>query len=216
MKEFQEYNPTARQLVSCLVSEYQWLNLLKNKEKGYEPILDYLINLGKEYEFEDSIFDWKKFQSKTIAENSGIKTSNLKKMLVNIYEDIFQLNHKSPELFKNGEMYFYELCFTNDKYTCNFNLWLPVLLSPLDLFDFHFVEAKMNISYFWVEGIAHYREYGKTKTTADLKSGFPNKYRELLLSKADFMKEISFDEKYNLSDYDLDKKLRKYAMRDKL
>ncbi len=216
MKNFEEFKPSARELVICLTSEYQWLELLKNNGKTYKPVLAYLIDIGKQHEQDINSDDSIKYQSKTISEVTGINSSKIKKILVDIYNDIFDLNYSNPELFNNGGSYLYEMCFSYFSYYCFFNVWLPVMLNPLELFDFFFIRAKLRTSSFWVVDISHRHEYGKTIVSANLKGGFPNKYRELLLAKAEFMREISISEKYELSDYLLDEKLTKYARRDKL
>lgn len=152
MRQISEYTPSARQLVSCLTSEYQWLNLLKNRGKDYEHILDYLITLGEETRNE-SDYDSKKYQSNVISMNTGTPASKIKKYLTNAYNDILELNSAEPELFRNGGKYLYCLWFSNrlrDHY-CYFNLWLTVPLNIFDSFSFHFIYAKVNESHFWVE-----------------------------------------------------------------
>ncbi len=216
MREIEEYKPSARELVFCLTSEFQWLELLRNNGKAYEPVLDYLIDLGKHYEQDDDNDESKRYQSKTISAVTGINSSKIKKILVEIYNDIFELNNSNPELFNNGEKYLYELCFSHFSNFGYFYLWLPVMLKPFDRFDFHFVYAKLKTSSFWVEDVSHRHEYGKTIVDVSLKGGYPNKYRELLLERAKFMEDISYFELRDLSEFQLDEKLMKYARQVKL
>lgn len=216
MRNIEEYKPTSRELVNCLTSEYQWLELLKNNGKVYQPVLDYLIDIGKQYDQNTDNYDYKKNQLKAISENTGISTPKIKKNLIEIYNDIFELNYSNPELFNNGGTYLYELRFSYFSYYGYFNLWLPVMFNQFDRFNFYFISAKVETSSFWVVDIFHRHENGKTNVSVNLKGGFPNKYRELLLAKAEFMNEISFREKYELYDYQLDKKLIEYARREKL
>jgi hypothetical protein len=93
---------------------------------------------------------------------------------------------------------------------------MAVPLVRLDTVEFFFISAKLQASHFWVEDIRHIHEYGKVSAEVDLKGGFPNVYRELLLSKAEFIHEIDFRDKYQLYDFQIDEKLRKYAIHEKL
>jgi hypothetical protein len=213
----EEYKPDVRTLVRCLISEYQWLDLLKNRGKMYEPILDYLACLGKQNRYERCSCDVKQYQANTISDVTGISISKIKKHLTNIYDDILELNSSQPDVFSNGGQYHYVLNFRYFSFTYNdFNVWFSVPLARLDTVEFFFISAKLQTSHFWVEDIRHIHEYGKVSVEVDLKGGFPNVYRELLLSKAEFMHEIDFRDKYQLYDFQIDEKLRKYAIHEKL
>ena len=98
----------------------------------------------------------------------------------------------------------------------NFNIWLPVPLNRLETFDFSFISAKLNIGHFWVSDIKYRHEYGKISVDVSMRAGYPNRYRELLLAKAEYMGEISFLEKYRLYDFQMDEKLKEYSKREKL
>jgi len=41
MRKIIEFTPRAELLIKCLTSEYQWLELLKGKNKKYEPLLEF-------------------------------------------------------------------------------------------------------------------------------------------------------------------------------
>jgi hypothetical protein len=217
MREIESYNPSARNIAHCLSTEYQWLALLKNKEKEYEPILDYLMVIGEQTFMDIDPLDSKRFQSNKIAEITGIKSPKIKKFLTQIYEDLLELNNSTPKLFCNGGIYHYTLHFYYHSYVySHFNIWLPTPLAYLDAFEFYFISAKVRTGFFWVESIAHRHEYGKTVVDVTLKGGFSNRYRELLLAKAVFMNSITINEKYDLSDYQIDERLKTYARKEKL
>ena len=216
MTNIEEYNPTARKLVFSLSSEYKWLELLKNNGKEYEPILDYLIDLGKRYEQDIDIDNCKKYQSKTISTITGINSLKIKKLLEDIYNDIFKMNYSNPELFKNDGKYLYDLCFSNLSYFSHFYVWFSVMLNPFNSFDFSFINAKVDNSTFWVHSVNHYHEYGKRVVRAYLYGGYSNKYRELLFEKARFMKDISYKKMSEIFDYQSDEILIDYARREKL
>jgi hypothetical protein len=217
MTESLKYTPSAREMVRCLISEYPWLSLIKNQGKKYDPILDYLITVGKEKESQDSSYE-SKYQSKVISEITGIKTSNIKKFLQEAYNDILELNLSNPELFCNGGKYLYRFSFSylSYYYYSFFHLWLSAPLNLFESFDFPFIYAKVKCGYFWIEDIVHEQEYGRSLVTVTLKGGYPNLYRSLLLSKAQFTDEIPLDDIINLSEYQIEEKLKKYAKQQKL
>jgi hypothetical protein len=143
--------------------------------------------------------------------------TNIKKYLTQIYEDILSLNYDSPELFRNRNYHRYLLHFRHLDHCYNdFNIWLPTELNRFDRFTFSFIQGKVDWGYFWVKDILHIHEYGEIKTFVYMAACSPNIYRELLLHKADFLREISVDEKYSLSEYQMDEKLKLYGRREKL
>lgn len=217
MRKVIEFKPRAELLIKCLTSEYQWLELLKGKNKKYDPLLHYLAKLGEEDKLDLDNYDRKNYQSSGISKATGVKPTNVKKYLTQIYEDILTLNYDNPELFKNGNNHRYLLHFSHlDHCYSNFNIWLPTELNRFDRFTFSFIQGKVDCGYFWVRDILHIHEYGDSKSFVYLVAGSPNIYRELLLDKADFLREISFDEKYSLSEYQMDEKLKLYGRREKL
>ena len=128
-----------------------------------------------------------------------------------------ELNSSNPELFCNGGKYLYRFSFRYlSHYYSFFHLCLDVPLNIFECFDFPFIYAKVKSSYFWIENIGHEREYGKIIVTVTLKGGYPDLYRSLLLSKAQFTNEITFDDMINLSEYRIDEKLKKYAQQQNL
>ncbi len=205
-----EYTIKSADYLSCLLSEYQWLKLLKTQNKAYDLLLDYLIELG-EYEFSEKNYSKNKRQINNIATELNCKYFHIAKWLPEIYNDIFTLNEEKPELFHQENFYKYTLSFsTRYDYFYGFQLWLPVVLNRYDTFIFNFIKGKVNETYFWVEDISYTHEYGKSCYQVDLKGGYFNSYRELLLEKVKFMNAISLHDLIESSEYDLDDKLREY------
>lgn len=217
MIKFEEYNPDAKLLVNCLATEYQWLPLLKGRDKPYEALLDYIYDLGIKRSLRTENYDSKESQSNRIAEITGIKVSKIKGWLIKMYDDILGLNYDDPELFNNGSLYHYVLHFNYHSYFYEgFNIWLPTILNRFDEFEFYFMKAELSTWSFWVKDISHTYENGKANTYVRLKGGSPNTYRELLFDKAEYMKEISVMAKYDFYDFQIDEKLRVYAKKEKL
>ena len=217
MLKTEEFKPDARLLISCLTQEYQWLLLLKNQNKPYEPLLDYLYDLGKHESIDYQNYDSKKHQCKTIGEAIGINPSKIKNWLIAILNDILELNSQKPELFRNENQYHYILSFNYHTYRFNnFHIWLPVPLNRFDKIEFGFASCLVNNFNFWVKEIAHTHEYGKDSVFVELDGRFPNLYRDILLDKAEFLKDFSFLERFELPSFQLDDKLRVYGRKEKL
>ncbi len=118
-------------------------------------------------------------------------------------------NSSNSELLCNGGKYLYRFSFSylSYYYYSFFHLWLDVPLNLFECFDFPFIYAKINCGYFWIENIGHEHEYGKSITAINLNGGYPNLYRSLLLAKAQFTNEITFDDMINLSEYQIEEKI---------
>ena len=218
MKTIEEYTPDARTLANCLISEYQWLLLLINKKKPYQFLLKYLIELGKEENANPDDYQREKRQSNKMAEVIGVRPSNIKKWLIEIYEDILDLNYNSPQLFNiNNYSFLYRFSFSAYSYNYyGLNLWIPNIMSRFDSVELFFIRAKMNQHHFWIKEITHEYSNGHLISLVQLEGGYYNSYRELLLDKAGFLHDISLSERYNSHLYTIDEKLRQYARQEKL
>lgn len=80
----------------------------------------------------------------------------------------------------------------------------------------YFIKVKLSTISFWVKDISHTYKNGEASTQVELKGGFSNTYREILLDKAVYMRKISFMEKHKLCDFQIDKMLVEYAKKEKL
>ena len=217
MKNKTNFKPKVELLIQSIASEYQWLSLLKGKNKEYEPILNYLYDLEEMEKLNFDYCDSKKYQSTEISKTTGIKYSDIKKHLVRIYEDLLSLNRNTPELFDSGNSHRYSLSFCACNHFYNdFTLWLPTELNRFDRFRFPFMLGKVEWEYFWVKDILHVHEHGQSKTSVKMVGSSLNFYREFLSQKADFMNKISVAEKYGLGESELNEKLRRLAKREKM
>jgi hypothetical protein len=174
-------------LTVCLLNEYQWLNLLSGKQRPYDQLIERLILLGEKMEKDDLNEEHK---LTNLASCVNEKKPVLTRWLRQLYEDLLTLNFDTPNLFRKDGCSLYHL-FCRDpnvKSYANLNLWLEKPLQTYDEFQIFFLKGKISMPHFWVERIHH--EYEKLRTTAWLKVGFANKYRETLLDRAKFENQI--------------------------
>ena len=92
----------------------------------------------------------------------------------------------------------------------SFKLTLPVIPREMETFRFDFIKGKIGTSNFWVEGIVYEICNNAVEVSISLKSGWPNKYREFLLSKAIFKNEIGLQEIHHSYDFQIDEKLKQF------
>ena len=97
---------------------------------------------------------------------------------------------------------------TNTKQATFFTMWTPIHFSKNESFNWYFMKGILGTDYFYVSRISHERSRGEIITTVFLKTGLTNDYREHLLSKAEFLRLISFSDLFDLPGYKLDDILR--------
>lgn len=180
-----------------------WLGLLlsEHKHKEYHKFLQGL--------FEKCLYkgESKRITIKRISSESGFKTQQVTKWISEMYEDIFTLNTEKPELFKQ-EGIKHDLFFKCYDMTTSFSLWLNTTPKIYERFSCFFMEAKLGCRSFWVSDIHHEYDTDGHTIAVSLKAGFPNYYREFLLSKALYKEEIGFMDAYLKYDFEIDSKLK--------
>ncbi|HEX8378788.1 MAG TPA: hypothetical protein VF602_13305 [Pedobacter sp.] len=197
------YKPRMNEVLYCLVLESQWLSLLK--DRPYEKLLRHIQFLatlnGEDYEKKKSI--------KQIIDD--VQDKRVSKWLPLIYDDLVELNFDYPELFKiNKSDTLYNLYFKDHTHQTHFHfkLWLNKTLQVYDEFRWFFLKGKFSMDFFWVETISHEFNKGELETTIWLKNGFPNRYQHFLYNRADFEGRLNNFDKYEKSDYELERELR--------
>ena len=147
-----------------------------------------------------------------MAEKLHETPAHISKWLRAIYEDLFELNGSEPELFlADGEILcsFWFSGFREDR-SCFLSFGLHALPHVGDHMDCCFVRAALGCDFFYIQGIRHNRQGGKTSITIDCEAGTElNRFREFLLDKARFMNEIGFMTEHSARPY-LDDMLRAY------
>ena len=118
------------------------------------------------------------------------------------------MNLKKPELFfpdsNFGTFYFKD---GYGKQYAFFNLGLSQTINVGDNFSWSFLSGKFSSTTFYVESINHEHTKGILKTSVNLKLGYFNSYRQLLLDKSSFLNLIDLNEMLTLSDYKIDELL---------
>lgn len=85
----------SNEFVDCLISECDWLEILKKQNKPYNSLLDYLIELGKLASIDpDEYYDRESTKVKTISEKTSISPSKVRNWIFKVYDDLFGLNLK--------------------------------------------------------------------------------------------------------------------------
>ena len=198
------YQAKAIEYLHCLQDMTHWRKIVADQlpDKPYTEFLK-ILNSNECFRNEQN------FTLKMLAEKSGIQSPKVTKWLKEIYEDIITLNNYKPALFcePNGlsiDFYFYYR--GNGVYL---RLSLPVLPRVNESFDFYFLKASFGIGNFWVKEVSYEIGENSNRLVVTLEAGYVNKYRELILDKATFMKVIDVIGIYRMHELDIDDKLRK-------
>lgn len=200
-------NVELKKIITCLMDEPQWLELLKGRGKPYEALLDFFITASKVKRNEDNRV------VKRIAEKLGEKPAKLYKWIRQIYVDIMELNEKEPELFfKDGEIPCTIIIEgVNIHEYVVFNMGLPYLPRINEDLDIFFLSAYFYTSDFYVSDITHRHVHGKMSTDIHCSLRFmKNKYRDLLYDKALFVGDLNFTAFFG-NKYGLQNWLKEYA-----
>jgi hypothetical protein len=197
------HKPSTKEVLYSLESEYQWLELLKDKPYSV------LFEIIKSEATKDEDDRTPSPSIKQIAEKVNQKPATVTKWLNQIYSDIWELNDIKPNLFI-GEgikcnMHFQD---SNTKQATIFTMWTPIHFNKNDAFNWDFTKGVLGTYYFYVSEVSHERSRGEITTTVFLKTGLPNDYREHLLSKAVFLRLIRYSDMFDLPSYKMDDILR--------
>ena len=94
------FRATPLDYLHCIFNEYEWLLLLKGRNKPYESILDPLHEIARKERYEDEELADIKITIKWLGERLKVNTSKLSKWITLMYNDIVTLNESNPELFR--------------------------------------------------------------------------------------------------------------------
>jgi hypothetical protein len=83
-----------------------------------------------------------------------------------------------------------------------------VLPREFEMFNFHFVRAKMGTDYFWVKRVQHEIFSNSIEVTVWLEGETMNKYREFVYDKAKFHGYIGLFDEHQMTSSEIDKFLR--------
>ncbi|WP_027383261.1 hypothetical protein [Epilithonimonas caeni] len=197
------HQANTNEYLHCLGSMLKWSEILLNQknEKAYNDFLNWIIT--KQY-FKDN----NEISIKKIAELSGYNSAKISRWLREIYEDILELNQKSPGLFYQEKGFNIELHFKHYDDYCIINLSIPIIPRVYERLEFYFIKAALGTNYFWVKEITHYIEENEAQVVVSLNGGLVNKYREFALEKALFYGNVNFMDVHKKFDFQIDDELR--------
>ena len=217
MKKYLPYKAGTREIIDSLISEYQWLDILKAQNNAYNPVLDYLIDLGKIAKNDpDGCYNRECSKIKTIEAKTQLSSSKIRNWIFKIYEDLLVLNADHPTLFAN-EGYHHILAFeSNYGYFSPWHIRLPYRLNLYDGFMFPLIKAKVQDYYFYVRNIYLQHYFGECISNVRLQGGYANTYPELIYDKADFLGALSLNNQFDQTDYVIDNMLRQYSQQGRI
>ncbi len=199
----EEYKPSTLDVLGCLSSESQWLNLLKGRNKPYENLL---TDLEMHFDHKFLNRDYKSSVS-GLSEKFGIKTPIFVKWVHQIYNDIFELNSYEPDLFESDGIMHYLHFSCLDRFV-GFTLWLKTPLHQDESFNWIFLKAKLILDFFFIEKVSHKFSNGEHLISVFLVSGFPNVYQKFIYDKAIFYNKIGISESFRFQ-FELEDRLKK-------
>ncbi len=209
MQTQEQQKPRSNETLQALISEGQWLSLLLNNGKKYQPLLTFLLNKKdlKDYTIHGAV--------KRLASGLNETQSKTSKWIEMIYNDLWELNYENPSLFNTNNQKECVVSLHADLYKTSdsFTLYMNESFSIGNTFAWQFALPKLGIYHFYVESIIHIHEKGKVKSYVTLRSGSYNAYREYLLDKLSFLDYLTLSEQHNPDKDEVDKFLKEKRWR---
>jgi hypothetical protein len=197
------HTPTTKEVFYCLSRQIEWCRILAQESTG-KPYHDFLIWLISQGFYES---DANRITVVKLSKNFNKPSTKITQWITQIYNDIFELNETSPNLFQKDGVKV-SMYFTNyDSFT---GLDISVMCIPREHEQviFPFVKAKVGTDHFYVDKVRH--EFGSTYTVEIwVKGGFFNFYREYILDKAEFQGRIGWMDLHHQQPYEIDERLNK-------
>lgn len=209
MQTQEQQKPRSNETLQALVSESQWLNLLLNNGKKYQPLLTFLLNTK-------NLYDYSTFGSiNRLSKDSNTTSKNTPTWLKEMYNDLWELNYENPSLFNtyNQKECIVSLHADLYKISDSFTLYMNESFSIGNTFDWKFALPKFRTFHFYIESITHIHENGKIKSYLTLRNGSYNSYREYLLDKLSFLDYLSLNEQHSPNKSEVDNLLKENRWR---
>ncbi len=212
-----ENTQSIRHIMGGLADQVQWMKLIRDVDKAYTRLIDYLV---PKWEPENILFP-NDIEIETVAYYAGElneKSATVNKWFRQIYNDIFDLNERHPELFATPEEHLCSFIYNSkqDKSGFWFNLGVKSVPRVGDCFSFYFARAVTDTYDFVVKDVTHRSQNGRVEIEIELVDRLhnANSYRKLLIDKARFLRLISIEDLYD-SEYHLDDKLMNIIKSDR-
>lgn len=176
----------------------QLKELFKDK-KEYQSIIEFI--LAEDYLNEDLNIPYPKLKDAEVA--TGLKLHILRKLLLKMHSEIFTYERKLNLSFKKVLYHFYISYFDHScQFTVDYLTHLPRIGDSISL---PFVSALIPINYFYVDDIKHELENNTQIVIITLKVGSFNEYFRYMKDRALELREISFTDRYDLSEDEIKK-----------
>jgi hypothetical protein len=198
-----EHKASSKEYLVALAYFPGFSKLLNPETKAYKPLFDWLLDNQNFLADENNPLP----SLKELATQLGTDSTKVSKHLKMIYEEIYDLNDKQPNLFKKEGQ---TLCFLSFNYLdqhAHFNLGLNVIPRKGEAFHFYFVKPKNGGDSFHVRDVVHSFENGKQEVRIYLTSEYPIEYMQLLREKAYLHGDISFMELLSEPNFSLRERL---------
>ena len=199
-----------------LADQIQWMELIRDGGKAYTKLIDYLISEWSPKK--DLVSD--DIEIRTVAYYADVlkeKPATINKWFRQIYNAIFELNERHPELFAAPNQVICTFIYGSKMDHSGFwlNLGLDIVPRVGDCFSLYFVKAVTDTTDFVVNEVTHRHQNGRIEIEVELVDKFhnTNSYRKLLIDKALFLRAISISDIFG-SDWKLDDKLLKIFKSD--
>lgn len=178
------------------------VELLK-EENSYNPILEYLVSKDIYYD-EDAELPL----IKDIIKELNITYSKFKKELIKLYYELIDQDYFDPKIpfYFNEVEYFFSLKRFG-KYAHFTVKKLKHIPRVGETIEVPYFKAKLGGDYFFVERITHELQDGKQVIHFSLKCGFYNLFWHFRKDEAELKREFGLHDLYELSDYELQRKL---------
>ena len=191
-----EKNISVKRILLDILSIKEQVIVAFNGVSKYEILLTFLT--AKDYYNDD---DLPIPTLKEIERHTGLKTSQLRTQLKNIYKELFDHTFS----FKKVEIIFDVEYFKRYGYfKCNELTYLPKIGENITI---PFLKAKVGTDYFYVEDIRHYFDGQKQTIDIQLKGGYFNSYWYYRKHKAYEMGDLGRGADYHLYEYEIKEKL---------
>ena len=188
-----------RALLDMLGVKEQVFEFYKSEEK-YLPILTFMM--AKDYYNDDDV---QLPSLKEVEASTGIKSYHIRKLLLEMYEKLFDYNSGYKFGFGQTEIMFFASYMKNyAMFRCKNLKHIPRVGEHLDI---HFLKAKINFHHFYVSEVVHSLESNTQVIEIRLEGGHYNSYWEFRKDKALELGEIGLREFYDMYEFQLKKKL---------
>lgn len=194
--------PSTKDIIVSLSDAPAWCKILcTHTNENYKDVLVQLIA-------EDFFRKDERLVVGKIAKEFKMDTAKLHKLISRIYDDIFDLNEATPDLFEQpGIPHNLQLKYFDSH--CNANVWLPATPRLYETVVFDFVNAKVGTTHFTVMKVMHEVNDINSGITLFLEGGNINPYRQRLINRALFEQKIGLYDTWHLPEHKLDEELRK-------